>query len=69
MLLFNKKGVNREKMSSGSEKLIALNSGKWYLLLIKQKQMQNDQNLSEWNHGWKTGKTKVHVLTYFQNLC
>ena len=44
MLLFNKKGVNRERMSSGSEKLIALNSGKWYLLLIKQKQkqMQND---------------------------
>ena len=69
MLLFNKKGVNKEKMSSDSEKLIALNSGKWYLLLIKQKQMQNDQNLSEWNHGWETGKTKVHVLTYFQNLC
>ena len=44
MLLFNKKGVNKEKMSSDSEKLIALNSGKWYLLLIKQKQkqMQND---------------------------
>ena len=36
----------------------------------KQKQKnQKDQNVSEWNHGWKTGTTKKHVLAYFQNFC
>ena len=34
--------------------------------LIKQKQkIQNYQNVSEWNHFFKPGATKVHVLTYF----
>ena len=61
--------VYREKISSDSENLIAL-------ILInniccsKQKQKnQKDQNVSEWNHGWKTGTTKKHVLAYFQNFC
>ena len=30
--------------------------------------IQKDQNLSEGNHGWKTGMTKVHVIAYFQNF-
>ena len=34
----------------------------------KTKKIQKDQNVSEWNYGWKTGMAKVHLLTYFQNL-
>ena len=34
--------------------------------LIKQKQkIQNYQNVSEWNHFFKPGATKVHVVTHF----
>ena len=32
----------------------------------KTKKNQKDQKISELNHGWKTGMTEVHVLTYFQ---
>ena len=54
-----------------ARKFNGINFDKWYLLLIKQKQKQKNQNcqtVSEWNHGWKTATTKVHVLTYSQNI-
>ena len=38
----------------------------------KHQRFQNtlkDQNVSEWNHGWKTGTTKAHLLTHFRNFC
>ena len=60
--------VYREKISSDSENLIALiliNN----IFCSKQKQKsQKDQSVSEWNHTWKTGATKKHMLAYFQNF-
>ena len=40
-----------------------------YYSSIKNKNNQKDQNVSEWNHGWKTGTTEAHIITYFQNFC
>ena len=37
--------------------------------IFNSKKIQKDQNVSEWNHGWKTGAAKVNVLTYFHNFC
>ena len=31
----------------------------------KTNKNQKYQHVSEWNHAWKPGATKVHVLTYF----
>ena len=30
----------------------------------KKKKNQKHPNVSKWNHGWKTGVTKVHALTF-----
>ena len=59
--------VYREKISSDSENLITLIL---IDLLLKTKTRKSKRpNVSEWNHGWKTGTTKKHVLAYFQNFC
>ena len=46
------------------QNLIALNST-CYSLNENKKKIQKDQNISEWNHGWKAGATKVHAITHF----
>ena len=55
-------------MSFDSENLIALNFNKVIRYKTKTKKQKNqwDQNVSEWNHGWKTGTTKVHVQNFYE---
>ena len=60
MFLINKKYcVYREKVSSDSENLIALILINNFLTQkTSKKKNQKDQNVSEWNHCWKTGTIK-----------
>ena len=46
--------------------LIALNNI-WYSK-SKNNKIQKDRNVYKWNHGWKTGTAKVHVITYFESF-
>ena len=60
--------VCREKISSESKNLIALILINNTCCSKQKRKNQKDQNVSEWNHDWKTGTTKKHVLAYFQNF-
>ena len=53
----NKKFVYREKI-----KIISVTYKR------KTNKIQKDQNVFEWNNGWKTGTTKVPVLEFFYNF-
>ena len=55
-------------MSSDSENVLALILITFVTQKTKTKQ-KKDQKVCELNHGCKTGTTKVHLLTYFQNFC
>ena len=47
----------------------SINFDKWYLLLkTKTKKSKRPKCIWIWNHNWKTGKRKKHVLAYFQNF-
>ena len=62
-LCLQRKDIFWQRKSNG------INFDKWYLLLkTKTKKSKRPKCIWIWNHNWKTGKRKKHVLAYFQNF-